>query len=142
MATIHGMTETPTWNSWKSMLERVLKKHHKNHDYYKQFDICQEWKDSFVSFYDDMGDRRDGKTLDRIDNNLGDNTDNCRWATPKEQANNRGDNVFLEFKGKSMTISQWSDDIGVSTTTISKRIGARMPIERVLFAGRLGRVTL
>jgi hypothetical protein len=50
--------------------------------------ICIAW-DSFDQFYADMGARPEGKSLDRIDNALGYNAENCKWSTPKEQANNR-----------------------------------------------------
>jgi hypothetical protein len=51
--------------------------------------VCDEWSD-FVGFYKDMGDRPDGTTLDRIDNDKGYYKDNCRWADRSTQQSNRG----------------------------------------------------
>lgn len=60
-----------------------------------------------MNFYNDMGDIPDGMTLERKDNNKGYYKDNCKWATPMEQANNRSSNVVIEFDGIRKTISEW-----------------------------------
>lgn len=88
--TIHGMYRTPTHYSWSKMLERC---YNPNHIHYKNYGgrgiiVCDEWKD-FRNFYIDMGERPEGKTLDRIDNEDNYKLSNCRWATAKEQSSNR-----------------------------------------------------
>lgn len=86
----HRKSKTPVHNTWHNMKQRCLNKNHKNYkDYGKRgITVCEKWL-TFEGFYEDMGDRPDGMTLDRIDNNKGYFKDNCRWATKKDQARNR-----------------------------------------------------
>lgn len=90
----HGMAGTPTYKSWHAMIQRCQGKG--GHESYpeRKIQICGEWMD-FENFLADMGLRPNGKTLDRINNNLGYSKENCRWATPKEQANNKKDTIYV-----------------------------------------------
>ena len=86
----HGLTKTPTWLSWKAMRTRCANMNASDYPEYggRGIKVCGAWKD-FATFYADMGERPDGKTLDRENNDGNYEPGNCKWSTAKEQANNR-----------------------------------------------------
>lgn len=81
---------TATYATWICMKERCTKQGHKSYRRYggRGISVGDRWR-SFEHFLGDMGERPDGKTLDRINNDGNYEHGNCRWATPKEQAMNR-----------------------------------------------------
>lgn len=84
--------------------------------------VCKRWL-KFENFYEDMGDPPTSKhSLDRIDNNKGYNKKNCRWATPREQCNNKRNNKFIEHNGRKLTLSQWGRELGINWFTILSRL--------------------
>lgn len=95
--------------------------------------VCDRWR-SFENFFADMGEcPSDKHTIDRIDNQRGYNPANCRWATMKEQQNNRSNNRRIEFRGETLTLQQWAERLGVKHKTISLRIDKLgWPLEQAL----------
>ncbi len=73
--------------------------------------ITEEWRYNHLSFYywAINNGYAPNLTIDRIDNDDGYYPENCRWATIKEQSNNRRDNKYIDFDGQTKTISQWAD---------------------------------
>lgn len=86
----HGYRWTPTYTCWLNMKDRCNNKNNINYRHYggRRITVCKRWN-KFENFLKDMGEKPEGLTLDRIDNNKGYYKDNCRWTNWKQQNNNR-----------------------------------------------------
>lgn len=121
----HGMAGTPLHKVWMSMISRCRDKHPFSKYIQRGITVCKEWGD-FMVFYRDMSPTyRKGLQLDRIDNDLGYSKENCRWVTPKQNARNRSDTLFTEYKGERKPLVAWSDEIGIAYDVLIKRIKVR-----------------
>ena len=123
-ASVHGMTGTPTWKSWESMIARCYRATDTSFKNYgaKGITVCDRWLQSFANFFEDMGERPANSTLDRKENNKGYSKENCRWASPRQQANNKGNNVSLFYKGRTLTVATWARKLGLPAATIYTRL--------------------
>lgn len=94
--------------------------------------MSDEWQQDFEVFSKDMGVRLSKThTVERIDNSKGYSKDNCKWATPKEQAANRDSNVWFEYRNERKTISQWAEEIGIAHNVFEARLEALFrPVEK------------
>ena len=132
----HGLTKTHLFQTWSNAKSRCSDANSVPFKDYggRGITVCDEWKTDFKAFYDwaIKNGYKEGLTLDRIDNDKGYSPDNCRWATIKEQSNNRRSNTFLVFRGERKTVSQWAYDIGISRETLYKRLAHGWDVEKTL----------
>lgn len=129
-----------TYGSWRAMLGRCLDPGNVAYQYYggRGITVCDEWISNYDRFYDDMGERPPGLTLDRKDCELGYSIENCQWADKKSQMNNRRTTIMVTHREVTMTLSQWAEHLGVPYYTLWNRLRAHaMSPEKALTANSL-----
>lgn len=118
---------------WHGMMARCYRKNIKLYRSYgaKGIRVEKRWHE-VENFIGDMGMRPGKMQLDRI-NTLGNySRSNCRWVTVKENQNNRIDNIRITFNGRTQTLSQWADELGMKYGTLFSRIKDGWSVERAL----------
>lgn len=134
----HGHTthnrQSSTYTTYQNMVGRCHREGHSKYSSYGEngIRVCDRWRESFANFLEDMGERPDGTTIDRIDGALGYYPDNCRWATPKMQQANICTNVNLTYLGKTKNVSAWAEEFGIDKSNLSRRVKAGWTIEEAL----------
>lgn len=133
---IHGLRNTRLYNIWNGMKIRCYDKNNHNYSKYgkRGIEVCDEWRNSFVSFYEwSMNNGYDEElTLDRIDVSGSYNPSNCRWTTQKKQQNNRSNNKIIEYQGKKYTISELTDAYGIKYNLVASRIRKGWDVDRII----------
>lgn len=128
----HGMYGTPTYKSWDGMKYRCNKSTSKDYVHYggRGITVCVRWQTSFQNFLDDMGERPNGHTLDRIDTNGNYEPTNCRWATTSMQVNNRRKFISPALrKYGTFSLQEIADVVGCSLRPVHNQLakGKRSP---------------
>lgn len=126
---------TRTRQIWAGMLARCRNPNNSRYADYggRGVKVCERWQE-YKYFLEDMGEAPEKLTLDRYPNVNGDyEPSNCRWATMREQNNNRRDNYHFEYRGRFLTIRQLCDESGLPYATLKRRlVDFKWPIERAV----------
>ncbi len=133
-STTHRMAGSREYNSWREMKTRCCNEKSRNYKYYggRGITICDRWLNSFQNFYEDMGEKPKGLTIERINNNGNYKPSNCRWATRKEQGNNKRNNHILNCGRLSLTVAQWARILDIKAHILYTRIYRGWSVERTL----------
>ncbi len=129
----HGYTGTRTFNIWQAMKARCTNSNHTHYESYggRGIEICKRWS-KFENFLADMGEADKNMTLERINNDVGYNKTNCKWATRLHQANNRRSNKYIEHNGVRKTYAQWSRHLGGCARLVQSRLSKGWSEERAV----------
>ena len=138
----HGMKKTKFYAVWSKIKGRCNNSNSK--DFYRYggrgIKVSKKWE-KFNGFYNDMYHsyfkhvEKFGKkntSIDRINNDGNYRKSNCRWATPIDQANNKRNNVILEYKGDKKTLAQWAMFLNINQSTLRTRINRGWSTEKTL----------
>lgn len=135
-STLKGGAGTLTHSSWRSMVKRC---HYKTEPQFAAYGakgivVCDQWRNSFITFLADMGERPSrAHSIDRIDNNKGYEPGNCRWATTDEQLLNRRNTRWLTAFGETRTFRDWCRLKGISEGCLRGRlVREKLPVEVAL----------
>lgn len=133
----HGKTRTRLYKIWLGIKTRCYNSKTEGFKWYGNLGVtmCDEWRTNFESFYDWSMSHgySENLTIDRINSTGNYEPNNCRWVTWKEQENNRCNNHRIDFNGEVHTLTEWSEILGISVKTLSRRIvDKKWPIARAL----------
>lgn len=109
-------------NSWYQMKHRCLNPRYKDYPRYggRGIKLCERWM-SFENFLADMGGRRAGQSIDRIDVNGDYTPENCRWADIKTQNKNRTTTSFVTINGVTKCVTDWCKIFNICRQTVVYR---------------------
>lgn len=129
----HGMYGTSTYQIWQDMKRRCYAENRPAWKHYggRGIKVCDRWLD-FENFYEDMGVRPDGMSIERVDNDKGYEPGNCRWATLKEQHRNYRQNFLVYYQGVQMPLIELCEKVGVPYSRTWQRLRKGLSVEEAM----------
>lgn len=116
----HNKRFTREWRIWRAMKTRCTNENQPQYHNYggRGIQVCKEWSENFMSFYNDMGESPEGYSLDRIDVNGNYCKENCKWSTVSEQLRNKTNNRKIN----GICITDIDKSLGSKQGMVAKRI--------------------
>jgi hypothetical protein len=121
-----GQTKDNRYGVWRSMKQRCYDENFSSYYLYgsRGITIDDSWlgKEGFFNFIEDVGERPHGTTIDRLDSNGNYTKDNCRWATPEQQSDNRRNARRWLLDGKEYTPKELAKKYNIRRSTLDQRL--------------------
>lgn len=119
----HGMCHTPTWKVWAGIIKRCTQSNCAAYPCYggRGIKVYDRWRD-FAAFYEDMGERPHGLTIERKDVNGDYCKDNCEWIPMARQALNTRRTHFVDLNSNRVPLKVACDTLGVRYSRVLDRI--------------------
>ena len=131
----HGHSNTRLHKVWQNMRNRCYNSNTPDYKYYggRGIKICKDWNDFTVfELWAMSNGYSDTLTLDRIDVNGDYCPANCRWATRKEQSNNKRNLHIIEHKGEIKTLTEWSKTLNIPISTLYRYLASEKSLEKAI----------
>ena len=134
----HALRRSTLYGVWSSMKGRCLNPNNQKYSIYggRGIKVCDEWRNDFKAFYDwayangyDENAPKGQCTIDRINVDGNYEPSNCRWVTAKQQSNNVRCNVYITYKGETLTLTEMAERYKISPTQLGKRIKRGWTVE-------------
>lgn len=121
----HGGFGTQLYSTWANMLQRTTNEKRQDYNRYggRGITVCDEWR-QYENFRDwsISNGYNDDLTIDRINVNGNYEPNNCRWVTVDVQANNKRNNILIEYNGEERTLAEWAKTTEIRYCTLLYRI--------------------
>lgn len=140
---VHGDSYTRLYRAYRAMIDRCYSPTIANYKYYgaRGIIVCEEWKNSYLSFkkwaldngYDENADRK-YQSLDRINVNGNYEPSNCRWTNSKIQAENKTNSTTYIYKGETFTASSFADENNITNKSfVYRNLKKGKTLETILY---------
>lgn len=121
---VNGKRTDRTYSIWTSMIGRCYVPTAGGYERYgaKGVAVCDRWRHSFENFLADMGEAPEGMSIDRFPDRSGNyEPGNCRWATTKQQVDNRRNALEVEYDGRVMVLKDAARLSGIDYSCLRAR---------------------
>lgn len=129
----HGESQSKTYSIWAGIKARCFDEKSSSYQFYgaKGIRLCERWK-RFENFLADMGECKEGMSIERIDINGDYEPSNCKWIALGDQAKNRTNTIHIEYQGVTRCLKDWSRITGKPYTTMQLHYRKNYPVEKIL----------
>lgn len=135
----HGLVTNKLYGTWCRIKNRCLNTKLKDYKNYggRGITVCNEWKNDFIPFYNwaITNGYNDKLSIDRINNDGNYEPSNCRWATHKQQSNNRRSNKYFTYQNITKNYKEWCEYLDINYKTFYARLSRGRSIQEALELG-------
>lgn len=133
-STVHGLANNPLYHTWVGMKERCFNPKSTAYKHYgaRGITVCERWLDVKNFIEDMLPTHKEGLSIDRINNDGSYTPENCRWATPKQQINNRRNTIYAVVQGEKKSLTEWCELYGAPKQKVLSKIRSGWDAEKAL----------